>query len=211
VRASYAFLLATLLCGIAACSETSDSAATGADGAVPPLSSTGRWFTDAHGRVVLLHGFNEVAKSPPFYPAAFGFGDDDAAFLASEGFNALRLGVDFRGLMPEPGAIDDATSKASRHRRRVQRARSLHHPRLSSGRLRADVQRQWPAGLDGDLGRPAEPTRGRVPAVLHSEPGDAARLRKLLEQPRRPRRHRPTGLLHQGLEAWWLASPTTSG
>jgi endoglycosylceramidase len=48
-----------------------------------------------------------VAKSPPFYPAAFGFGDDDAAFLAAEGFNVLRLGVDFRGLMPEPGVIDD--------------------------------------------------------------------------------------------------------
>lgn len=92
---------------MAACSDSSDPAATGAGGPVPPLSSAGRWFTDAHGRVVLLHGFNEVAKSPPFYPAAFGFGDDDAAFLASEGFNALRLGVDFRGLMPEPGEIDD--------------------------------------------------------------------------------------------------------
>ena len=101
------FLLAAILCTLTACSETGDSAATGADGPVPPLASAGRWFTDAHGRVVLLHGFNEVAKSPPFYPAAFGFGDDDAEFLASEGFNALRLGVDFRGLMPTPGAIDD--------------------------------------------------------------------------------------------------------
>lgn len=101
-------LVALALCTLTACTETGDPAATGADGPVPPLSSTGRWFTDAHGRVVLLRGFNEVAKSPPFYPAAFGFDDDDAAFLAAEGFNALRLGVDFRGLMPQPGAIDDA-------------------------------------------------------------------------------------------------------
>jgi endoglycosylceramidase len=102
-----ALLAGAMLCTMTACSESDDAAATGADGPVPPLSSAGRWFTDAHGRVVLLRGFNEVAKSPPFYPAAFGFGDDDADFLAAEGFNALRLGVDFRGLMPEPGSIDD--------------------------------------------------------------------------------------------------------
>ena len=51
-----------------------------------PLEPSGRWLTDTLGRVVILHGFNYVAKSPPFYPAAFGFGDDDAAFLAAEGF-----------------------------------------------------------------------------------------------------------------------------
>src|SRR4029453_3512077 len=74
----------------------------------PPLSSSGRWLVDSLGRTVLVHGFNEVAKSPPFHPAAFGFGDDDAAFLPSEGFNALRLGIDFGALMPTPGVIDDA-------------------------------------------------------------------------------------------------------
>lgn len=78
----------------------------GAAGPVAPLASAGRWLTDARGRVVLLHGVNEVAKQAPFYPAAFGFGADDAAFLAAEGFNLVRLGVDFRGLMPEPGLID---------------------------------------------------------------------------------------------------------
>jgi endoglycosylceramidase len=75
-------------------------------GAVPPLSSAGRWFTDALGRTVLLHGFNQVSKSAPYYPAAFGFGDDDAAFLASEGFTAIRLGVVFQGLMPNPGVVE---------------------------------------------------------------------------------------------------------
>src|SRR5262245_26935118 len=81
---------------------------SGETGPVPPLASAGRWFTDATGRVVTLHGVNEVAKSPPYYPAADGFGDDDAAFLASEGFTALRLGIDLRGLMPAPGVIESA-------------------------------------------------------------------------------------------------------
>jgi endoglycosylceramidase len=77
-------------------------------GAVPPLSSAGRWFTDARGRTVLLHGFNEVAKAAPYHPSAFGFGDDDAAFLAAEGFTAVRLGVVFQGLMPTPGVVETA-------------------------------------------------------------------------------------------------------
>ncbi|MDX2171059.1 MAG: cellulase family glycosylhydrolase [Deltaproteobacteria bacterium] len=80
----------------------------GEAGAIAPLGSAGRWFIDAIGRVVLLHGVNMVSKSAPFYPAAFGFGADDAAFLADEGFSAVRLGVDLRGVMPTPGAIDDA-------------------------------------------------------------------------------------------------------
>ena len=82
----------------------------------PPLSSVGRWFVDATGRVVLLHGVNDVAKAPPYYSAARGFGDDDVAFLASEGFNALRLGIDMRGLMPSPGRSRTRTSRTSPRR-----------------------------------------------------------------------------------------------
>ncbi|HSJ96135.1 MAG TPA: cellulase family glycosylhydrolase, partial [Myxococcota bacterium] len=78
----------------------------------PPLGHEGRWLIDALGRVVLLHGVNEVSKSAPFHPSAFGFGADDAAFLAEHGFNAVRLGVDFRGLMPAPGQIDHAYLEA---------------------------------------------------------------------------------------------------
>ena len=81
---------------------------TGASGAVAPLAASGRWMVDALGRTVMLHGVNMVAKRAPFYPSAFGFGADDAAFLAGEGFNAVRLGVDFRGLMPTPGVIETA-------------------------------------------------------------------------------------------------------
>jgi endoglycosylceramidase len=77
-----------------------------AAGPIPPLRSEGRWITDATGRVVQLRGVNEVAKSAPYHPAAFGFGQDDADFLAEQGFNSVRLGVDFRGLMPEPGKVE---------------------------------------------------------------------------------------------------------
>lgn len=75
---------------------------------VAPLSRNGRWWTDATGRIVTLHGVNEVTKSAPYFPAAVGFDDDDAAFLAAHGFNALRLGVIVQGLMPEPGRVDRA-------------------------------------------------------------------------------------------------------
>ena len=100
------FLAATM--SLLASCAVSPGSDIGALGPIPPLSSSGRWLTDATGRVVVLHGFNEVAKSPPFYPAAFGFGDDDVAFLEQEGFNAVRLGVEFQGLMPVPGQVDES-------------------------------------------------------------------------------------------------------
>lgn len=91
---------------------TAGSSCPGSEEPRAPLRHEGRWLVDAVGRVVLLHGVNEVSKSAPFHPAAFGFGADDAAFLAEQGFNAVRLGVDFRGLMPAPGVIDPAYIEA---------------------------------------------------------------------------------------------------
>jgi endoglycosylceramidase len=72
------------------------------------LSTTGDWFTDADGKVVILHGFNEVIKVPPFEPAAEGFSEDDAAFLAAHGFNAVRVGVIWSAVEPQPGVFNDA-------------------------------------------------------------------------------------------------------
>jgi endoglycosylceramidase len=71
------------------------------------LSQTGRWVTDASGRVVVLHGLNQVYKVAPYEPSAAGFSDDDAAFLASNGFNAVRVGVIWAGVEPQPGVYDD--------------------------------------------------------------------------------------------------------
>jgi endoglycosylceramidase len=78
-----------------------------ARGPVAPLASEGRWLVDATGRVVTLHGVNEVTKTAPYYPAADGFGADDAAFLADQGFTAVRLGVEMLGLMPEVGRVEE--------------------------------------------------------------------------------------------------------
>jgi endoglycosylceramidase len=75
---------------------------------IVPLGHDGRWFTDATGRVVMLRGMNFVEKWAPFTPAADGFNDDDAALLAANGFNALRLGVPFEFVMPAPGRLDHA-------------------------------------------------------------------------------------------------------
>jgi len=48
-----------------------------------------------------------VFKVPPYTPATSGFGDDDAAFLQANGFNAMRVGVIWAGVEPQPGVYDD--------------------------------------------------------------------------------------------------------
>ena len=74
---------------------------------LPHLGHRGRWITDAQGRVVIVHGVNMVFKRPPYYPAAVGFGDDDAVFLARIGLNAVRVGVIWKAVEPRPGVYDD--------------------------------------------------------------------------------------------------------
>jgi endoglycosylceramidase len=91
----------TLLLSCALLAGTAQAAPT------TPLGHSGRWITDAKGRVVILHGVNMVYKRPPYYPAASGFGADDAAFLHRNGFNVVRLGLIYAGVEPSPGAYDD--------------------------------------------------------------------------------------------------------
>lgn len=87
-----------------------ESPALTPDGAVTPskLTQTGRWLTDPQGRVVVLHGVNMVAKRPPYRPSALGFGQDDAEFIASQGFNTVRLGMIHKAYVPEAGQYDDS-------------------------------------------------------------------------------------------------------
>lgn len=73
-----------------------------------PLGHAGRWITDAGGRVVVMHGANLVYKIAPFYPAAGPFGPSDAAYLRSLGFTAIRVGVLWEALEPQPGVYNDA-------------------------------------------------------------------------------------------------------
>ncbi len=84
------------------------SAPQPADGALGPISTTGTWLTNSAGQVVILHGVNEVYKLAPYLPSASGFDDADAAFLAANGFNVVRLGVIWAGVQPQPGVTDTA-------------------------------------------------------------------------------------------------------
>ena len=81
---------------------------TGATSGSDSIGTTGSWLTNSDGQVVMLHGLNEVYKLAPFEPSASGFSDDDAAFLAANGFNAVRLGVIWSAVEPAPGVFDNA-------------------------------------------------------------------------------------------------------
>ena len=84
------------------------SGATADAAPTTPLGHSGRWVTDAQGRVVILHGVNMVYKRPPYFPSAAGFDAPDAAFLARHGFNTVRLGLIYAGVEPAPGSYDEA-------------------------------------------------------------------------------------------------------
>src|SRR5918911_2157631 len=97
-----ALSVAAMAVSLAAASPA--AAATGAFG------HSGRWITDSAGRVAVLHGVNMVNKlaASGYAPDGVGFGEDDAAFLARNGFNVVRLGIIWKGLEPRPGVYDDA-------------------------------------------------------------------------------------------------------
>ncbi len=97
-------------CALGACLAPASAAAAAAHAPAPalPLSHAGRWITDATGRVVVMHGTNMVYKLAPYYPAAGGFGSGDAAFLQRIGFTAVRVGVIWEALEPQPGDFNAA-------------------------------------------------------------------------------------------------------
>jgi endoglycosylceramidase len=88
-------------------------------GSPAAIHADGRWFVDAHGRVIGMRGVNFVQKFPPVTPASVGFDDEDAEFLANEGFNVVRLGVVFGAVMPAPGVIDREYVDGIAHTTRV--------------------------------------------------------------------------------------------
>jgi endoglycosylceramidase len=84
-----------------------------ANNAPSQLRREGRFMVDEQNRVVLLHGMNAVWKlkndnnyTPPNEPR--GFTAADADWLRDHGFNTVRLGVIFAGVMPQQGVVDDA-------------------------------------------------------------------------------------------------------
>src|SRR3984885_9376736 len=75
-------------------------------GSLLSLGTSGSFLTNSDGQVVTLHGLNEVYKIAPGDPLSSGFNDDDAAFLAENGFNAVRVGVIWSDLEPDPGVFN---------------------------------------------------------------------------------------------------------
>jgi endoglycosylceramidase len=114
-RLRSAAAIAAVVLAVASCTGSSDDASSEAGStttsaapsgpATAPVAAADGWFVDGEGRVVQLRGVNEVFKAAPFYPAADGFGPDDAQLLRELGFNTVRLGVNMEGLMPEPGKV----------------------------------------------------------------------------------------------------------
>jgi endoglycosylceramidase len=149
-------------------------AAPGTAAAAPttPLGHEGRWITDSDGRVVLLHGVNMVYKRPPYYPAATGFGEDDAAFLEAQGFNAVRLGLIYKGVEPSPGSYDDAYLDEIAATERILGEHGIFsqldfHQDLYNERFTGEG---WPDWATIDDGLPAEPLVG-FPYSYVSSPG----------------------------------------
>ncbi len=71
-----------------------------------PLTRVGKWMVDDQGRVVIFHGVDIMDKDSPFYP--YRFAEQDARFLANEGFTATRTGFIWAGVEPQPGKYNDA-------------------------------------------------------------------------------------------------------
>jgi endoglycosylceramidase len=129
---------------------------------VPPLGHSGRWITDADGRVVILHGVNMVYKRPPYYPAAGGFGADDATFLEDNGFNTVRLGLIYKGVEPRPGVYDDSYLNQIASTEQTLAAHGIYslldfHQDLFNERFQGEG---WPDWAVQDDGLPAAPAVG---------------------------------------------------
>jgi endoglycosylceramidase len=142
-----------------------------------PLGHAGRWVTDQTGRVVVIHGVNMVYKRPPYDPASTGFGDDDAAFLESSGFNAVRVGVIWKAVEPQPGIYDDAYlsriagTVAALERHGIFSMLDFHQDLLNE-KFSGEGFPDW-AILDGGL--PAQPVTG-FPFTYATSPGLNAAL-----------------------------------
>ncbi|WP_455566324.1 endoglycoceramidase I [Nocardia amikacinitolerans] len=75
---------------------------------IAALNADGPRLVDDYGRVVVLHGVNNVDKHAPYIEPGDGLTvtAHDAELLSRHGFNTVRLGISFDALMPTEGIID---------------------------------------------------------------------------------------------------------
>ena len=192
-------LAVAMLTLLAACEKPAPPTQTAA---VSPsrLGHAGRWLTDDKGRAVILRGFNMVNKFPPFTLSAIGFGEEDAALLAKEGFNAVRVGVIYSAVEPRPGEYDE------RYLEDIERTVTLlarhgilslvdFHQDLYGPVLNGEGLPEWATLLDG---MEPGPSKG-FPFDYFRAAGGGAGLRQFLAEQARPRRRRPAGPLRRRL------------
>ena len=157
-RALASIAVAATLVGTAIATSASGQATPPTTATVPTLTNTGTWLTDAQGRAVVLHGLNEVFKVPPYEPSASGFSDDDAAFLQANGFNAMRVGVIWAAVEPQPDVYDDAYLSDVMHTVQTLAAHGIvslldFHQDLFNEKFQGEGAPAW-AVQDGNLPNP---------------------------------------------------------
>jgi endoglycosylceramidase len=128
----------------------------------PRPQQHGRWLVDPDGRVMVLHGVNMVNKTGSHQPGATGFGADDAAFLAAQGFTTVRLGLIWKSVEPSPGAYDDAYLASVKETTKLLAAEGIwtlldFHQDLYNERFQGEGAPDWAVQDDG---LPAEPKLG---------------------------------------------------
>ena len=133
----------------------------------PRPSQAGRWLLDPDGRVLVLHGVNMVNKTGNHEPGATGFGADDAAFLAEQGFTTVRLGLIWKAVEPSPGEYDDAYLESVRETTELLAAEGIwtlldFHQDLYNERFQGEGAPDWAVQDDG---LPAQPA-ARLPVQL---------------------------------------------
>lgn len=110
MKLGLSIIASAMLCSVlSACGGGSGAAGdNGGSAAAPQLRRDGSFLVDDRNRTVILHGVNAVWKLKPYAPpdTAEGFTAADADWLQAHGFNSVRLGVLFAGVMPQQGMVD---------------------------------------------------------------------------------------------------------
>lgn len=108
-RAAVLLLLSMAVVGASAvASLAAEGEGSGGVGAVRVDNAT-KFFVTPDGRVRLFHGVNAVYKVPPWHPETEAFdssrslSQEDIADLQAWGFNVVRLGVMWPGVVPQQG------------------------------------------------------------------------------------------------------------
>jgi len=100
------FVITSLLLLSACGFDQNENNSTNDSPVMKSVKAKDRWMVDDSGRVLMIHGVNQVNKQPPYDAISVGFDKEDAELLKSYGFNAVRLGVMWAAIEPNKGEYD---------------------------------------------------------------------------------------------------------